>query len=109
MKKIFKLIFSLIICSSFISACGSIKDGFVGNKKNNSDEFLIEKKNPLVLPPKFGELPLPTSTVNKTNKEKKFDLQKLIDEKSGIKKSTSTSSTTGNSLEKSILEKIKNN
>ena len=39
-----------------LSACQSLKDGLTGKKKNNTDEFLVEKKNPLVLPPKFDEL-----------------------------------------------------
>ena len=28
-------------------------------KKNNSDEFLVEKKSPLKMPPDYNELPIP--------------------------------------------------
>ena len=37
-------------------------------KKNNSDEFLLEKKIPLVLPPNYGELPLPGEKINESKK-----------------------------------------
>ena len=41
----------------FLSSCGSA--GLMGGKKNNTDEFLVQKKNPLVLPPDYHDLPLP--------------------------------------------------
>ena len=43
----------------FLSSCASVKEGFSNSKKNNSDEFLVEKKSPLVMPPNFNELPTP--------------------------------------------------
>ena len=30
----------------FLNACQTLQDGLAGNKNRNSDEFLIEKKNP---------------------------------------------------------------
>jgi len=56
MKKI-NLLFILI--SIFLTSCQSIKDGLSGKKNENSDEFLVQKKNPLVLPPNFMDLPSP--------------------------------------------------
>ena len=62
MKKTkFLLIFITLI---FINACGSFEN--VGKVMRNekirtTDEFLIEKRQPLSLPPKFGELPKPGS------------------------------------------------
>jgi hypothetical protein len=53
-----------------LSACQSVKDGLTGKKQNNTDEFLVEKKNPLVLPPEFNILPEP-ETLNKTSEKKK--------------------------------------
>ena len=108
MKKIFKFVLSLILVLSYMSGCGTLKEGFVGKKKN-SDEFLIEKKNPLVLPPDFKTLPQPTNKQASTNNEQEFDLEKIIKENSGIKTSSSSISQKGGSLDKSILEKIKNN
>ena len=87
------------------SGCQSLKDGLQGNKKSKSaEEFLIEKKSPLVLPPDFSKLPEPKQpTENDTQNE--FDLQKILGEenKNEIKKTTNNSS-----FEKSIIDKIKN-
>ena len=41
----------------FLNSCGS--GGLTGGKKDNTDEFLVQKKNPLVLPPDYNDLPLP--------------------------------------------------
>ena len=41
----------------FLSSCGS--EGLIGGKKDNTDEFLVQKKNPLVLPPDYNDLPMP--------------------------------------------------
>ena len=51
MKKFIIFFFFFILTS-----CQSVKDGFTLKKKNNSDEFLVEKKNPLVLPPDYGKI-----------------------------------------------------
>ena len=48
----------LLFLISFLSACESAREGFK-LKKNNSDEFLVEKKNPLVMPPNYKDLPKP--------------------------------------------------
>ena len=61
MKNNFKFVLSIIIVLSYMSGCGTVKEGFVGTKKKNSDEFLIQKKNPLILPPEFENLPKPTT------------------------------------------------
>ena len=42
----------------FVNSCGTIKEGFSNQKKNNSDEFLVEKKSPLVMPPDYNDLPI---------------------------------------------------
>ena len=86
--------------------CQSLKDGLEGKKNSKAaDEFLIEKKSPLVLPPDFSKLPEPKqSTENDPQNE--FDLQKVLSEanKTEIKKTTNNDS----SVEKSILDKINN-
>ena len=52
-------IFLILVTFLSLTACQSIKDGLSGTKSENSDEFLVEKKNPLVLPPKYLKLPKP--------------------------------------------------
>ena len=49
----------LIAIALLFSSCSSLKEGFTNQKKNNSDEFLVEKKSPLVMPPDYNELPIP--------------------------------------------------
>ena len=44
----------------------SVKETLSGQKKQNSDEFLVKKKNPLVLPPNFDDLPEPQKKIMKT-------------------------------------------
>ena len=42
-----------------------MKSVFENQKNNNTDEFLVEKKSPLVMPPDFDELPIPKEIENK--------------------------------------------
>ena len=58
------IILSIIL---MLYSCGTIKEGFTNQKKNSTDEFLVEKKSPLIMPPSFGELPLPSN--EKTSKK----------------------------------------
>ena len=72
--KLFK--FYIAICIVLIlSSCGAIKDGFSNQKKNNNDEFLVEKKSPLVMPPDYNELPIPNE---KKIEKKTKDIKSLL-------------------------------
>ena len=71
-KEMIKRLFLLFFLIS-LSSCQSVKDGLSGRKNENSDEFLVEKKNPLEIPPSYGDLPEP-------KKENKEDLVETIDE-----------------------------
>ena len=85
------------------------KDGLQGKKKsNNAQEFLIEKKNPLILPPDFDKLPLPKTKSEKDDSENEFDLKDVL-ENSSEQNVVSSETNNKSSTEKSILEKIKNN
>ena len=56
----------IILLFYFLSGCQSLRDGLEGNKKSkSSEEFLIEKKNPLVLPPDYSKLPEPSEKMKK--------------------------------------------
>ena len=98
----FKIIF-LLILSSFIYSCGAVKEGFSNQKKDSSDEFLVEKKSPLVLPPDYNELPTPKSN---QESEKKNQIKKLVTNSNNVKE---TKKKVDENFEKSILKKIKNN
>ena len=62
-----KKIIQIIILSLLLYSCGTvIKDALQGKKRSeNSDEFLVQKKNPLILPPNYDELPVPSSGLEK--------------------------------------------
>mgnify|MGYP006073855975 CR=1 FL=1 len=107
MKNLYRHIFYLFLIMFTLSGCQSVKDGLTGKKRTNADEFLVEKKNPLVLPPDFSKLPQP-----ETLSEKEKIIQKENDLETILRKQTTKTSKDTNSnksLEKSILEKIKNN
>ena len=97
-----------LICIFFVlGACQSLKDGLAGNKNNNSDEFLIEKKNPLEMPPEFGALPAPIKKGNQTEQAEDIDedIEKLL-KKENIRKETQAME---NSAEDFVLKQIKKN
>tara|TARA_B100000787_G_scaffold141443_1_gene110559 strand:- start:1403 stop:1840 length:438 start_codon:yes stop_codon:yes gene_type:complete len=108
MKKI-KPLFIIFITSVFLNACG-IADGLGGSRKKGNEEFLIEKKAPLIIPPSFEDLPEPgLKTVENTikNKEEVSSVEKIIDQ--SISTNTDiTNNESSSSVEKSIIEKINN-
>ena len=110
-----KKIIQIIILPLLLYSCGTgLKDALEGKKKSeNSDEFLVQKKNPLILPPNYGELPIPSSdTVDPEiiNQEDSLDVKKIlnIDTKNKEIKKSECNIDEEKCLEKSILEKIKN-
>jgi hypothetical protein len=76
MIKKYNLIFLFIILSLFISSCNTVKKAFDPENKNTSEEFLVEKKSPLSMPPSFEELPVPSN--QKVNKESQINNIKSI-------------------------------
>ena len=103
MNKIF-----LIILLLTLSSCQGVKNALTGKKYENSDEFLVIKKNPLILPPNFNDLPSPKDVTNTTqieNIENEIEdlLSSIKDDDEGNVESSSPSET-----ESFVLEKIKN-
>ena len=58
MKKIDLLI---ILTFIFLISCGDVGKVLRNEKIRSTDEFLIKKKDPLILPPDFEEIPSPDS------------------------------------------------
>ena len=106
MKKINILLIFLISIFIF-NSCTTVKDGFRSQKKNSTDEFLVKKKSPLVMPPEFDELPLPEDINQKLENNEEKDIKKLITNNENSSNENSTSQNTD--FESLILEKIKNN
>ena len=107
MKKIFKLTI-IIISILALNSCGTIREGFSSQKKNSIDEFLVEKKSPLVMPPDFNELPLPQQTNQVIESEESTGIKSLLTENKDSDLDTENTNRNTN-FENSILEKIKNN
>ena len=100
-RKLILLVFPL-----FLYSCGTIKDGFTNQKKASSDEFLVEKKAPLVMPPDYDQLPIPNLDDNNYVSED-GKIKKLL-KKSNINAESEASENSRN-LEDSLIDKIKNN
>jgi len=109
MQKILNKI--IIIIFFLITACASswedVKKGLGGEKRTSTDEFLVRKKEPLVMPPKWKNLPEPGGVMKSDNEvEEVTDIEELM--KLGKNKESSTNYEQGNgNLEESILKKIK--
>ena len=102
MKKFFLL--NIII---FLTSCGVVKEGFSNNKKNSSDEFLVEKKDPLVMPPDYNELPTPVTQDGQIKGDD--SIKDLLIEKDSENPSSNQDFKANKDLEDSLLEKIKKN
>ena len=91
-----------------LSSCQKFSEGMTGSKRSKtSDEFLVHKKKPLVMPPDFDDMP---ST--RQNKQELSASSESIEDLLNIKKkenNESSESGNDNSLEQSILKKIKTN
>ena len=95
-----------LIILFFLYSCQNVKDAIQGKKYENSDEFLVIKKNPLVLPPNFNDLPSPNDVAETTqveNIENEIeDLLSSIKDDEEVSESSSSTET-----ESFVLEKIK--
>ena len=105
--KLIKFIFCLFLLTIGLNGCQSAKDGLEGKRRSsNSDEFLVKKKNPLVMPPDYNSLPKPKKKGEEIAQEEDFELKKILGEDTNTTKNDTSSNTDGDSLEKSILKKI---
>ena len=104
-------IFKKLILLSFIfllTSCGTLKEGFSNQKKNSSDEFLVEKKSPLIMPPDYNELPIPNAESNQAKNEQN-PIKSLVTKEENIVDTSNVKNSESNGIEESLLEKIKNN
>ena len=105
--KIFKKLVLLSFIFMIIS-CGSLKEGFKNQKKNNTDEFLVEKKSPLIMPPDYNELPKPNTLDNEAESEEN-SIKSLVTNEENIVGKSNVKNSESKGIEESLLEKIKNN
>ena len=100
MKKINLL---LILIFLILSACGNVGKILRNEKIKTTDEFLVEKKKPLILPPDLDQIPEPGTKVEKKTEEK--DALKQILNKNTKENKTSEKSS---SIEESIIKRLPN-
>ena len=96
-KKIIYLLFVI----SFVTSCQTMSDvkrGFTGEKKSSTDEFLIKKKDPLVMPPDYENLPTPDERIAAREEISLFE--------ESLRTSIEDNSSTSSSAESSILKQI---
>ena len=99
-----KNLFLLFIFFIFFNACNSLKDAgkILRNEKiKTTDEFLVKKRNPLVLPPNHEQLPEP-GTILKKKANEKDNIKKILNLPELEKEKNRSSS-----IEESILDKIR--
>ena len=104
MKKI-KIIFLYFILISFLHSCGGASDAakvLKNEKITNTDEFLVKKRDPLILPPDYNTLPSPNSI-----KESKKDNDNKINKILKLPDQSSATSTGSSSVEESIINNIR--
>ena len=92
----------IFLVTSCADTWGNVKRGLTGSKQKSTDEFLVKKKDPLILPPDFESLPSPS------------DEEEAIEEMSSFEKTFKqeseteiTASSAGSSAEDSILKQIR--
>ena len=102
MKKIIVIFITLF----FLVSCQSTKDAFTLKKKSSTDEFLVEKKNPLVLPPGYGTLPIPQDGQINDNEIEDEKIDVFVNKDDKNLSSTVEKDSKHSSIEESILQKI---
>ena len=95
-------IINILIIIFFVTSCQSLKTAkktLTGEKEFTTDEFMVKKKNPLILPPEYENLPTPDEEA--AAKEEISNFEKTLG--ASIEDNSSKSS----SAEESILKKIR--
>ena len=99
----------IFITSLFLLSCSDGLKGFKLKKKSTSgDEFLIQKKDPLVLPPDFSKLPNPDEEVKEKKSEdnEESQIEMLFKKDNSDVQENENSNSSDSGLKKSILKKI---
>ena len=103
MKKIYVLLIAflfLISCAGFEEAGKVLRN----EKTKTTDEFLVEKKEPLVMPPDYNKMPEPDS-LKKSQVDEKDKIRKIL--KEDKLKAETKQNNSSNKIEQSIIDKIR--
>ena len=103
-RKIIYLSSILFLITACADTWSSVKRGLTGQKQNSTDEFLVEKKDPLVLPPNFEDLPVPSDSAIEEEETEISSFEKTLSTTTDDGSDEGSSSST---TEESILNKIR--
>ena len=92
----------IFLVTSCADSWSNVKRGLTGAKQQSTDEFLVKKKDPLILPPDFESLPSPSDRDEALEEMSSFE--KTLQQ---VSETEITTSSTGSSTEDSILQQIR--
>ena len=101
----FKKIYFLFVLVTILTNCSNLSDAgkVLRNEKiTNSDEFLVKKKGPLVLPPDYKDIPEPVIIINNEIDEKK-KIKKILK----VPETSNSNINKNSSIEETIINQIK--
>ena len=101
----FKKIYFLFVLITILTNCSNLSDAgkVLRNEKiTNSDEFLVKKRGPLVLPPDYKDIPEPGSIMKNEMDEKK-KIKKILK----VPESSNSNINKNSSIEETIINQIK--
>ena len=98
----------LLLLALSLSSCTPVKKSF-GLEKDVPNEFLIEKRDPLTLPPDYNILPPDSNAKTNKNKNSTSSLKSIFDKDFSSKKKSSSTNVPSNTkgIENDILKQIK--
>ena len=94
----------IFLVTSCADTWGNVKRGLTGAKQKSTDEFLVKKKDPLILPPDFDNLPSPSPREEAIEEMSSFSFEKTFKQES---ETEITTSSTESSTEDLIMEQIR--
>tara|TARA_Y100000992_G_C20851471_1_gene298486 strand:- start:18 stop:347 length:330 start_codon:yes stop_codon:yes gene_type:complete len=98
----------VILVISILTSCKTLTEGLSGKKKDGSDVFLVKKKNPLIVPKEYNELPKPISDQDDNELNNiDDDVKQMFGDLFDTSDNENFSMTSDSSLEESVLKKIK--
>lgn len=102
-----KKIYVLLITFLFLISCAGVEEAgkvLRNEKTKTTDEFLVEKKEPLVMPPDYNKMPEPDS-LKKSQVDEKDKIRKIL--KEDKLKAETKQNNSSNKIEQSIIDKIR--
>ena len=100
MRFIYNILIILTV-SSFLFSCGGFK---LKKKADSGEEFLIEKKDPLVLPPDYLKLPKPNEQPETVDEE--VNIKSVFDGEQSSNEEDNDQNSSKSNIKKSISDKI---